>query len=69
MDRVPERLYGAAVVDGDNRFANQLAGAGSDNAAADQPIRRRIDQPLGQAIGSTERMSSTTGGPRKAATR
>ena len=46
---------GRAHLDREHAFGDQLAGAGSDQADAEQALGRGIENQLGQAVGAIER--------------
>src|SRR5690606_29626682 len=50
VDRLGEIAGGAAHFDGEDCFGDQLAGAGADDAAAEDALGRRVDDQLRQSV-------------------
>ena len=55
MDRQLEIGGVRAHLDREDAFGDQFAGAGADQADAEQALGRGIENQLGQAIGAVER--------------
>ena len=67
VDRFGDVADRAAHFDRDDRFGDQLAGAGADDAAAEHALGRRVDEPLGQAVGAAVGDRAAAGLPRDTA--
>ena len=64
VDRLGHVADRAAHLDGHDRFGDQLARAGADDAAAQHAVGRRIDEPLGQPVGAADGDRPAAGLPR-----
>ena len=63
MDRLGEIPNFTAHFESQDSFRNQLAGAGPYDPAAQHAVGLGIDEPFGQAVGSTQRLSTAAGRP------
>ena len=63
MNRVGNVVDLAAHFDCQHRFGDQLAGARADDTTADNSVRLRINEPLGQTIGGADRLGPPAGRP------
>ncbi len=64
MDRFGYVSNFTTHLDRQNSFGDQLAGTRADDAATEDLMCLRVDQPLGEAFGTTDGLSTTAGGPR-----
>ncbi len=60
LDHVADR---AAHLDRQDRLADQITGAVADNAAADDWLGLRVDDPLGQPFGAADGLGTAAGHP------
>ena len=67
MNREPDVRGIAAHLDRERDLGDQVAGVRADDAAADDPVRRRIEQQLRQAIVAAERERAAARRPRERA--
>ena len=65
MHRIGDVARGGAHLDGENTFADQLAGADADDADTENALGLRLDDQLGQAIGAIESQRSARGAPQE----
>ena len=65
VHRVGDVARGGAHLDGEHAFADQLAGAGADNADTENAFGFRFDNELGQAVGAVESQRAARGAPQE----
>ena len=65
MDRELHVGHERSHFDGEYAFGDELTGAASDNADAEDTLGRRIDDELRHAVGSIDGDSAAKRGPRK----
>ncbi len=65
MNRIGQIARRGAHLDGEHAFADQLAGAGADDAHAQYPFGFRFDDQFRQTVGPVQRQSPARGAPEK----
>src|SRR5690606_10287879 len=55
----------SAHLDGETNLADEVTGVLADNAAANDPLRRALEEELGEAFGAVVAKGATRGCPRK----